>query len=150
MKRWSSIVVAAAVLFTTNISHSYPFNSEANLTEHQVVRDVPVAEPEPLPTYFPQTQSEAAPALQLVLLDHEGDSAEVFESEEWSAAIAELKTDWDLTGMLDIPTQAGPQRRYLVADEDESLLSSTSAEATGSSTSASAISVMAIKGYEDR
>jgi hypothetical protein len=107
--------------------------------------------------------SEEAPAatdapFTFALLDHEGDSSDAFDSQDWPSAIAELKTDWDLTGMVGVPAASsgydGPRRRLLIEDEDVTLTSpaapiADTVEATGSNVRPFATQ-MAIEGYEDR
>jgi hypothetical protein len=131
MKLRSAIVVAVAAVLWANVSHACATGSEAKiLVGHQVLLSMAVAQSKPQPMNVPQAESEVTPAWQVVLLDHEGDNTDAFGPGEWAAAIAELKTEWDVTWMLNTPIPPSqydePQCRFLVEDEDEPLASLTS------------------------
>jgi hypothetical protein len=159
MKLRISVVAVAAVLLWANVSHACPAGSEADNLDHRAnVATTAAAAVEPsMGLQEPQSNGEAP--LKLTLLDHEGDSTDSTDTDNWASAVAELKIEWDLTGMLDAPLpasdDAGPQHRFLVDDEDEPLSSpaaliDAAVDVTGSSASRPQASQMAMEGYEDR
>jgi hypothetical protein len=158
MKFLSSIGVAAGILFCANSSHACP-GGEAGSTGYTADNIITVAQhTDAHLAGSEEGQAATAAPHSYTLLDHEGDSSDSSDPNDWIAAIAELKTDWDLTGMVGVPVSSSdydiPRRRFLVEDEDQPLASSAAAiadiaETTGSNGRLLAAQ-MAIEGYEDR
>jgi len=157
--RGSFYFVAAVLL--SDVSHACPVAGSTtvfDINHGRALMLVAAEQAEPLSSTPPDTAT-AAPTPRLVLLDHEGDSTSDSEADEFAKEIGELRTDWDLTGMMDrsppVANDIVPLRKFLVSDEDEAPFSPLSqvldsAAATTGSNGKLPLTGMAVDGLEDR